>query len=122
MRRVRQTVKGPSPPSNRMFAAVALSAALHVVLICGFSLPVISDSGTRLVIINAWVTPAYAPVIPRRSNTPERRLAPNILQPAAEPSLAGQPVAEPASAPSSDGVPVRDGGPVSEEGQVSEEG
>lgn len=68
MRRVRQTSPGLSPAIfGRMFAAIALSAALHVFLIYGYSLPADRGSGGRVTIIQARLG------LPPPSSSPQRR-------------------------------------------------
>jgi len=62
VRRIRPVSAGLSPAIfGRMSAAVALSAALHVFLIYGFSLPAGSIAGGHLIVINARLQAAQSP-------------------------------------------------------------
>ena len=83
-----------------MSAAVALSGALHVFLIYGFSLPADSGLGMRVTVIQARLTSPQLSASPQREKTPERtgvpepsRLAPVVPSPPAPDA-----VAEPATA------------------------
>src|SRR5258708_9938248 len=73
MRRVRQTSPGLSPAVfSRMSAAVAVSAALHVFLIYGFSLPPDSGAGARVTVIQARVSRRQPGAGPQQAKTPGR--------------------------------------------------
>lgn len=90
MRRVRQTSPGLSSADfGRMSAAVALSAALHVVMIYGFSLPVDSGAGARVTLHARLVSPQPSRR-PQRANPPERISA---RESPSAPALVSQPAA-----------------------------
>lgn len=84
-----------------MSAAVALSAAFHIFLIYGFSLPADSGPGTRVTVIHAQLRPPQPSASPQRAKTPERNGAPDSYRPA--PVVLSPPaasaVAEPAPKP-----------------------
>jgi periplasmic protein TonB len=90
-----------------MSAAVALSTAFHIFLICGFSLAPDTGPGARVTVIHARLTSPQPPRSPQRAKPPERisarepRPAPTVLsQPAATAS------AEPSTAPSPTIAPI----------------
>lgn len=60
-----------------MSAAVALSAALHAVLIYGFSLPAGRATDARPTVIHARLSPAQSPANPQRAKTAGRKQAPD---------------------------------------------
>ncbi len=94
MRRIRQTSPGLSPAIfGRMSAAVAFSAALHVFLIYGLSLPAYRDSGERVTVIHARLMSAQSAGRSRPAKLPARRGAPDTFPPAraAIPQLASKP-------------------------------
>ena len=73
MHRVRQTSPQLSLAIfSRMSAAVALSGALHVFLIYGFSLPADSGLGMRVTVIQARLTSPQISATAQRAKTPER--------------------------------------------------
>lgn len=81
MRRVRQSSTGLSwAMDSRMPAAVALSAALHVYLIYGFSLPAQSGPAARAAAINARLAPSPPAATPRQTNAPERSHVPEPVR------------------------------------------
>ena len=83
---------------SRMPAAVALSAALHVYLIYGFSLPAQSGPAARAAAINARLAPAPPAATPRQTNAPERSRVPEPVRGAVLPPVSLD-VAEPLAAP-----------------------
>jgi len=64
-----------------MSAAVALSGALHVFLIYGFSLPADSDLGVHLTVIQARLTSPQRSASPQRARTPESAAVPEPHHP-----------------------------------------
>jgi protein TonB len=89
-----------------MSAAVALSAALHVVLIYGLSLPAGPGTDARLTVIHARLSPAQSSANPQRAKTTGRKQAPDSSGPAPVPTpTASNPVTETPTAPASTLVP-----------------
>src|SRR5882672_6437695 len=83
MRRIRQTSPGLSPAIfGRMSAAVAFSAALHVFLIYGLSLPAYRDSGERVTVIHARLMSAQTAGRTRPARPSERQGTPETIRPA----------------------------------------
>ncbi len=80
-----------------MRAAVALSAALHVYLIYGFSLPAQSGPAARAAAINVRLAPSPPAATPRQTNVPERSRVPEPVRRAVLPVSLD--VAEPLAAP-----------------------
>jgi TonB family protein len=60
-----------------MSASLTLSAALHVILIYGYSLPPGRGTDARLTVIHARLSPAQSPAIPQRAKTAGRKQAPD---------------------------------------------
>ena len=90
MRRVRQSSSGQSPATfTRMSAAVSLSAALHVVLIYGITLPAAPGLGGRVMAIHARLISAQ-PAESLQSANPPARLGEMELPPSA-PNVLPQP-------------------------------
>jgi len=90
-----------------MSAAVALSAALHVVLIYGFSLPAGQGTDARLIVIQGRLSPAQSTANPRQAKTAGRKQAPDAPEPAPA-GLAPRapiPVTEPPAVPAPTVVP-----------------
>ena len=83
---------------SRIPAAVALSAALHVFLIYGFSLPARSGPGTWATVISARLAPLPPSATPRQSNAPERNRVPAPVRRAVLPPVSIA-VAQPRTAP-----------------------
>ncbi len=82
---------------SRIPAAVALSAALHVYLIYGFSLPSQSGPAAWAAVINAQLAPLPPSATPRQTNAPERS---RVLEPVRRAVLTpASLVAEPLAAP-----------------------
>jgi len=76
VRRIRPVSAGRLPAFSRVSAAVALSVALHVFLIYGFSLPAGSDAGGHLIVIDATLQTAQSPGASRqRIKGVERKVA-----------------------------------------------
>ncbi len=108
MRRVRQTSPGLSPAIfGRMSAAVAFSAALHVFLIYGLSLPANRDSGERVTVIQARLMSAQSAGRSPPAELSERLGTPDTFGPArtAIPQPAPKP-AELSTAPTPVTVPI----------------
>lgn len=108
MHRVRRTSPELSPAIfDRMSAAVALSAALHVVLIYGFSLPAGPGSDAHRTVIHARLSPAQSSANPQRARPTGRKQAPDSPRPA--PAVlappAPNPIAETPTAPASPLLP-----------------
>jgi protein TonB len=78
-----------------MLAAIALSVALHIFLVYGFSLPAPAGPGARAVVIHARLDPQAAPAALPRETARARKPAVNALQSAPVVSPAVVPVAEP---------------------------
>ena len=80
MRRVRQSSNDLSrAKDNRIPAAVALSAALHIYLIYGFSLPQ-SGPASWAAVVNARLAPLPPSATPRQTNTRERNRVPEPVR------------------------------------------
>ena len=81
MRRVRQSSFSLSRAiDSRIPAAVAISAALHVFLIYGFSLPAQSGRAAWAAVINARLAPLAPSATPRQTNAPERSRLPELVR------------------------------------------
>jgi protein TonB len=65
---------------SRMSAAVALSFALHVLLIYGFSLPIDTAPVARVAVIHARLDPAQASAAPPRPKRRQFQAAPESAQ------------------------------------------
>ncbi len=99
MRRVRQSSTGLSRAiDSRIPAAVALSAALHLYLIYGFSLPALSGPAAWAPVINARLAPLPPSATPRQTNAPERSRVPEPVPRAVLTPVLLE-VAEPLAAP-----------------------
>ena len=83
---------------SRIPAAVALSAALHVYLIYGFSLPAQSGPAAWAAVINARLAPLAPSATPRQTNAPEPSRVPEPVRRAVLPPVSLD-VAEPLAAP-----------------------
>ena len=83
---------------SRMPAAVALSAALHVYLIYGFSLPAQSGPASWAAVVNARLAPLSPSATPRQLNAPERSRVPEPVRRAVPPPVSLE-AAEPLAAP-----------------------
>jgi len=95
--RVRQTSAELSPALfGRMSAAVALSAALHAILIYGFSLSAGSGTEARLTVIHARLGPAQSAANPQPAKTTVRKQAPDSPRPAPAATAVAEPPAAPA--------------------------
>ncbi|MBC8008231.1 MAG: TonB family protein [Prolixibacteraceae bacterium] len=108
MRRVRQTSAGLSPATfSRLSAAVALSAALHVFLIYGLSLPAGSGAGAQVSVFHARLMSPESLRRPQRANPPERISA---RQPPSSPAFVSKPAAtvfaDPSTLPSPAVAPI----------------
>jgi periplasmic protein TonB len=98
VRRVRQTSPGLSQGIfSRMSAAVALSTALHVFLIYGFSLAPDAGPGARETAIQARLMSPHPPRSPQRARPPERIGA---REPPPAPAVLSQPAATASGKPS----------------------
>lgn len=109
MRRVRQTSAGLSPAIfSRMSAAVAFSAALHLFLIYGFSLPAEPGPGARATVIYSRLISSQPAASPRPAKPPEQRGPPDISRPApvAPAPLATSPVEDLAATPTLTTQPI----------------
>jgi protein TonB len=108
VRRIRQTSPELSPAIfGRMSAAVAVSGALHVFLIYGFSLPADSSLGVRVTVIQARLASPQRYASPQRARTPEPTAVsePYHSAPVLPSPPAPDAVAEPAVAPNPPTLP-----------------
>ena len=79
-----------------MSAAVALSAALHVILIYGYPLPAERGIDAQPTVIHVRLSPAQSPANPQRARTAGRKQAPDSSGPA--PVVLAPPASNPATA------------------------